>query len=130
MSRKRVKVAALVALLAVDFDPPLVYEEMVARKNRGEGITMLVAIENTGTNAERDVAVEMQLCRDNGKTVILHKTSTIEMIAPGEVKIVQFRDTNIPFSRAYLLQVNVAPVPGEVRFGDNQKSYDLLITQP
>jgi hypothetical protein len=118
------------AVLAVDFDPPLQYDEIVALKTRGEGITLLVAIENTGTNAEQNVVVKVSLSKDNGKTVFLQKEGAIEAIAPGEIKIVQFKDTDIPFSYAYQLSVQVVPVAGEVRVGDNQRKYDLLITQP
>jgi hypothetical protein len=118
------------AVLAVDFDPPLEYEEIVARKDRGEGITLLVAVENTGASSEQDVGVEVELCKDQGETVFLHKQGSIEAIAPGEIKIIRFKDTEIPFSYEYLLRVQVVPVFGEARLRDNQRSYDLLITQP
>jgi hypothetical protein len=118
------------AVLAVDFDPPLVYEEIMARKSRGEGITLLVAVENTGTNTEQDVSVQVQLSDRKGETVFLHKQGVIEIIAPGEIKIVQFRDTDIPFSYEYELRVSVDSVAGETRLADNHKMYDLLITQP
>jgi hypothetical protein len=114
----------------VDFDPPLVYEEILARKSRGEGITLLVAVENTGTHTEQGVLVQVQLSDRNGETSFLHKQGVIEIIAPGEIKIVQFRDTDIPFSYEYELQVSVDPVVGETRLADNYKMYDLLITQP
>lgn len=117
-------------VLAVDFDPPLVYEEILARKSRGEGITLLVAVENTGTHTEQGVLVQVQLSDRNGETSFLHKQGVIEIIAPGEIKIVQFRDTDIPFSYEYELQVSVDPVVGETRLADNYKMYDLLITQP
>ena len=118
------------AVLAVDFDPPLEYDEIVALKTRGEGITLLVAIENMGTSAEQNVVVKVTLSRDNGKTVFLQKEGLIETIAPGEIKIVQFKDTEIPFSYAYQLDVQAVAVAGEVRVGDNQRRYDLLITRP
>ena len=118
------------AVLAVDFDPPLEYDEIVALKTRGEGITLLVAIENMGTSAEQNAVVKVALSRDNGKTVFLQKEGLIETIAPGEIKIVQFKDTEIPFSYAYQLGVQVVPVAGEVRVGDNRRRYDLLITRP
>ncbi|MBL7199805.1 MAG: hypothetical protein ISS56_06620 [Anaerolineae bacterium] len=118
------------AVLAVDFDPPLEYEEIVAQKNRGEGITLLVAVENTGIHTERDVTVEVVLSSDNGMTVYLQKQGSIAAIAPGEIKIIHFEDTEIPFSYKYTLWVRAVPVLGETRLGDNQKSYDLLITQP
>jgi hypothetical protein len=89
-----------------------------------------VAVENTGLHAEQSVNVEVQLSEDGGKTICLHKEGTIQTIAPGEIKIVQFKDTDIPFSYEYLLQVSVVPVAGETQLGDNQRKYDLLITQP
>ena len=118
------------AVLAVDFDPPLDYEEILDRKSRGEGITLLVAVENTGTSTEQVVLVQVQLSDRSSETVYLSKQGVIETIAPGEIKIVQFRDTDIPFSYEYELQVSVEPVVGETRLADNHKMYDLLITQP
>ena len=118
------------AVLAVDFDPPLNYEDIVARRNTGEGITLLVAVENTGATAERDVSVEVTLSKEEGNTLFLHKEGSIDAIAPGEIKLVHFKDTEIPFSYEYQLRVHVAAVDGETRVTDNVKSYDLLITQP
>ena len=118
------------AVLAVDFDPPLVYEEIMARKARGEGITLLVAVENTGATSEHDVSVEVELAKDKGKTLFLHKQGSIETIAPGEIKLVHFEDTEIPFSYEYRLLVRVEVAEGETRVVDNVKTYDLLITQP
>ena len=118
------------AVLAVDFDPPLVYEEIMARRDRGEGITLLVAVENTGTVAEDDVVVEVELSKDKGKTLFLHKQALIDAVVPGEIKLVHFKDTEIPFSYEYQLRVRVKPVAGETRVIDNEKSYDLLMTHP
>lgn len=118
------------AVLAVDFDPPLEYEEIMAQKDRGEGLTLLVAVENMGSVAERDVAVEVELSKDGAATLFLHKQGVIDEIAPGEIKIIHFEDTEIPFSYQYLLRVHVAPVGEETRLDNNQKSYDLLIAQP
>ncbi len=118
------------AVLAVDFDPPLEYEEIMARRDRGEGITLLVAIENTGAVAEDDVVVEVELSKDKGKTLFLHKQALIDSVVPGEIKLVHFKDTEIPFSHEYQLRVCVEPVDGETRVMDNEKSYDLLVTHP
>jgi hypothetical protein len=118
------------AVLAVDFDPPLEYEEIVARKERGEGITLLVAVENTGAMTEQAVSVEVELSKDDGKTLFLHKQGLIDAIAPGEIKLVHFEDTEIPFSYEYRLLVRVVPVDAETCLVDNEKTYDLLITQP
>jgi hypothetical protein len=117
------------AVLAVDFDPPLNYEEILACKSRGEGITLLVAVENTGVNTERNVLVQARLSERSGETVYVEKQGTIETIAPGEIKIVHLRDTDIPFSFEYTLSVSVAPAVGETRTDDNFKTYDLFITQ-
>ena len=118
------------AVLAVDFDPPLEYEEIVAAKKRGEGITLLVAVENTGLNAEQNVVVQVELFKGPEGMQILKQEGVIEAIAPGEIKICRFKDTSIPFSNEYRLKVYVVPVAGETQLADNQKSYDLLITQP
>jgi hypothetical protein len=117
-------------VLAVDFDPPLKYEEIIARRDRGEGITLLVAVENNGVATEHDVPVEVELSKDGGDTLFLHKEGRIEAIAPGEIKLVHFKDTEIPFSYEYQLRVRVAAVDGETRLLDNEKTYDLLVTQP
>jgi hypothetical protein len=114
----------------VDFDPPLNYQDIVARKSRGEGITLLVAIENTGVSSEQDVVVQARLSERSRETVYLEKQGMIDSIAPGEIKIVHLRDTDIPFRFEYTLSVFVVPVVGETRLGNNSKTYDLLITQP
>jgi hypothetical protein len=76
------------AVLAVDFDPPLEYDKIIARRDRGEGITLLVAVENNGIATEHDVPVEVELSKDGGDTLFLHKEARIEAIAPGEIKLV------------------------------------------
>jgi hypothetical protein len=118
------------AVLAVDFDPPLEYDEILASRNRGEGITLLVAVENTGSVTERDATVEAELSRGGGSTLILHKQGSVDVISPGEIKLVRFKDTEIPFSYEYQLKVRVLPVEGETRLADNVKSYDLVVTRP
>jgi hypothetical protein len=118
------------AVLAVDFDPPLEYEEILAAKNRGEGITLLVAVENTGSVTERDVVVEVELSRGDGGGLILYQQGSVDAIAPGEIKLVRFKDTEIPFSYKYQLKVRVLPVEGEIHLADNVKSYDLVVARP
>lgn len=116
------------AVLAIDFDPPLEYEQLVISK---EGITLLVAVENSGSNNENNVAVQAELSTDDGQTVILSDESLITSIAPGEITIVRFKSQrDVPYRAAYQLKVSVVPVTGEARITNNQKSYDLYITQP
>lgn len=118
------------AVLAVDFDPPLEYDEIMSRRERGEGITLLVAVENTGVVAEENVTVSVELAKDGAQTVFLRKQAAVGAIAPGEIKLVRFKDTEIPFSYEYQLKVHVAEVEGETNTADNTRTYDLLITQP
>jgi hypothetical protein len=116
------------AILAIDFDPPLEYDAILACKSRGEGITLLVAVENTGISTEQNVLVRASLSERLSETVYVEKQGTIETISPGEIKIVQLRDTDIPFSSEYTLSVSVVPVAGETHTEDNFRTYDLLIT--
>ncbi|MBN1641445.1 MAG: hypothetical protein JXA09_09425 [Anaerolineae bacterium] len=118
------------AVLAVDFDPPLEYAEIVALRDRGEGITLLVAIENSGTTTEHEVVVDVALSKGEEQVPFLDKRGEIDVIAPGEIKLVRFKDAEIPFSQTYQLVVRALPVDGETRLGDNVKSYDLVIAEP
>jgi hypothetical protein len=116
------------AVLAIDFDPPLEYEQIMASR---EGITLLVAVENSGGNSEDNVTVQVELATDEGQTIVLKDESLIPAIAPGEIKIARFKSLgDIPYRTAYQLKVWVAPVTGEALITNNQKSYDLYITQP
>jgi len=117
------------AVLAVDFDPPLEYDEILAARNRGEGITLLVAVENTGLATERSVVVEVELLMGESGELILNQEASLDAIAPGEIKLVRFKDTEIPFSYTYQLKVRVLPVEGESRLADNVKSYDLVVSR-
>jgi hypothetical protein len=117
------------AVLAVDFDPPLNYEDIMASKSRGEGITLLVAVENTGIRTEQNVQVRARLSERASADVYVDKQGTIETIAPGEIKIVHLNNADIPFSFEYTLEISVSPVEGEKRTGDNFKTYDLLVTE-
>jgi len=114
-----------VAVLAIDFDPPLEYEQIMVR---GEQATLLVAVENIGLQTEADVKVKARLSTYEDDTPILEKTCYIDIIAPGQIKIARFKDIpRIPYRPAYHLTVWVLPVLGEVGMANNQKSYDLYI---
>jgi len=118
------------AVLAIDFDPPLDYDKIIERKKSGEGITLLVAVENAGMVTENNVTVQIKLSKDQDKTSFVEQSGSISSIAPGEIKIIRFKDNDIPLSYEYHLQVNVVPVTGETRLINNQKNYDFLITKP
>lgn len=115
------------AVLAIDFDPPLEYEQLITSK---DGITLLVAVENSGDSNENDVTVQAELSTDDGQKVIMTNENLIPAIAPGEIRIVRFKSLgDIPYRTAYRLKVWVAPVTGEAFITNNQKSYDLYVTQ-
>jgi hypothetical protein len=114
------------AVLAIDFDPSLEYEQILAR---GEQATLLAAVENMGLETEDDVIVKARLSAFEDETLILEKTCHIDAIAPGQIKIARFKGiSRIPYRSAYRLKVWVLPVSGEISTANNQKSYDLHIT--
>ena len=116
------------AVLAIDFDPSLEYEQIVAK---GEQATLLVAVENLGFQTEADVKVKARLSDYEDDTPILEKTCCIDTIAPGQIKIARFKDiSRIPYRQAYRLKVWITPVAGEVGMANNQRSYDLYINMP
>jgi hypothetical protein len=116
------------AVLAIDFDPPLDYEQIVVE---GEQATLLVAVENIGLQTEADVKVKARLSGNEDDTPILERTCHIGAIAPGQIKIARFKDiSRIPYRQEYLLKVWVLPVSGEIGVANNQRSYDLYITMP
>jgi hypothetical protein len=113
------------AVLAIDFDPSLDYEQIMVR---GEQATLLVAVENIGLQTEAGVQVKARLSAYEDDTLILEKTCQMDTIAPGQIKIARFKDiSRVPYRPAYRLQVWVLPVLGEVGTANNQKSYDLYI---
>jgi hypothetical protein len=114
------------AVLAIDFAPPLGYEQIVVK---GEQATLLVAVENLGLRTATDVVVKARLSDYQEDTPILEKTCHIDTIAPGQIKIARFKDiSRIPYRQAYRLKVWVLPVLGEIGTANNQRSYELYIS--
>ncbi len=115
-----------VAILAVDFEPQLDYKQIV---NNPEGVTLLVAVENTGLSTETDVSIEAQLSADDGRTIIVERSAKIASIAPGETQVVRFTQIpRPPYRPAYQLSVRAIAVSGETNLTNNSRIYDLLIT--
>jgi hypothetical protein len=113
------------AILAVDFDPPLDYQRLIIRR---QSVTLLVAIENTGNNAERNVAVAASLSTPEDPDLLLAQDASVASIAPGEIQVVRFeRLGKLPYHQIYHLEVVVDPVDGEIALGDNQKAFDIQI---
>ncbi len=113
------------AILAVDFDPPLSYQQLIIRR---ESVALLVAVENTGSETERNVTVRAQLSSPEDADLVLTQGASVASIAPGEIQIVRFaRLGEIPYHQAYSLEVSVAPVDGEIDLRDNSRAYDIQI---
>jgi hypothetical protein len=113
------------AVMAVDFDPPLSYKQLIVRR---QAIALLVVVENTGTETEQDVAVQAQLSTPEDPEFALTRDASVASIAPGEVQIVRFdRLGEIPYHQAYYLEVVVESVDGEVDLSDNSKAFDIQI---
>jgi len=113
------------AVLAVDFDPPLTYQQLILRP---QSVELLVVIENTGKVTENDVTVRAQLSTPHNPDYLLTHGASVASIAPGEVQIVRFaRLSEIPFYETYNLEVIVEPVVGEIDLTDNTKAFELQV---
>jgi hypothetical protein len=113
------------AVLAVDFDPPLDYQQLILRQR---SVALLVVIENSGTVTERDVVVRARLSAPTEDDLLLTQDLHVESIAPGEIQIVRFEGLGkIPYYDAYQLEVAVDPAGGESDLGNNRKAFDIEI---
>lgn len=112
-------------ILAVEFDPPLDYKRIILAP---ESVTLLVAVENTGSRTARDTAVRAELTSPDYPDLLLTDTVLIESIAPGEIQVVRFPPLqDIPRMWHYHLEVLVDNVEGERDLADNVRSLDIEI---
>jgi hypothetical protein len=115
------------AVMAVDFDPPLSYRQLLLHR---QAVSLLVVIENSGGQSERNIQVQAQLSTVEDPGLRLAQAAMVESIAPGEIQIVRFAPLEeIPFHRVYRLEVMVDPVDGEKDLADNRKAFDIQIHQ-
>jgi hypothetical protein len=115
------------AVLTVDFDPPLSYQQLIKRR---QSVTLLVVVENTGSETERDVTVRAELTTLEDPELLLTRGASVASIAPGEIQVVRFaRLGDIPYHQSYRLEVSVDPVDGEGNTNDNRKAFDIQIHQ-
>jgi hypothetical protein len=115
------------AVVAVEFDPPLDYQRLILRR---QSITLLVALENRGSETEHDVTVQAELSTPADPTLHLARSTGTPSIAPGEIQVVRFPALSaIPFFDAYHLEVIVDALPGEINLDDNRKAFDIQIRQ-
>lgn len=115
------------ALLAVDFDPPLSYQHLIMQR---QSVDLLVAIQNTGRSTEFNVTVHAQLSTSEDPEMLLTQGASIADIAPGEVQVVRLAHLGeIPYHQTYHLEVRIEPVDGESDLDDNLKAFDIQIYQ-
>ena len=112
-------------VMAVDFDPPLSYQQLILRR---QAVELLVAVENSGRATERNVAVRAQLSSPEDPAFVLGQEASLSTIASGEIQIVRFAPLKeIPYHQTYRLEVWVDPLPGESDLADNQKVFDIQV---
>jgi hypothetical protein len=85
-----------------------------------------VGVQNSGENQE--VGVKVTLTIPAQPTPIV-KNGTIDLIDPGETKIVTFADfPDFPFGEDTTVQVSVKPVQGETNTGNNSAEYPVVFS--
>jgi len=85
-----------------------------------------VGVQNSGENQE--VGVKVTLTIPAQPTPIV-KNGTIDVIDPGETKIVTFSDfPDFPFGENVTVQVSVKPVQGETNTGNNSAEYPVVFS--
>ncbi len=119
--------ARSIAIIGVDFDPPLDHAQIVL----GGGLTLLVAIENRGLMAEPEVEVTARLLdpvEADEPSILLHETISARDLAPGELRVLRFTEVRaLPVRTCYELVVQLGQVEGDADLADNIRSYDILV---
>jgi hypothetical protein len=118
------------SVLAAEISPPL--SELVHSANGAVSLQLLVAIENRGGLAERDVIVEAWLeAGQGGGPVILTAKTIVPYLAPGEVKVAKLNATGvITIMPSYVMTVSARPVPFETYVGNNTCEYGISVSVP
>jgi len=115
------------AILAIDFNPPLECKELWAEQ---EQVTLLIAVENRGLCQEKEVRVSARLSDYHSTETLLRQSTTLPALVPGQVEVVRFAGiSNVPYRSAYLLQVEVSPAEGEWALANNARTYELAINE-
>jgi hypothetical protein len=95
------------AVSAVDFDPPI-RSDTILRSQRP--VKLLAAVENSGTMPLYDLRVEAFIS-SQGNGSLLHDWVTVEKLAPGETRVVEFQQmaslATLPKSSFYRIGVTV-----------------------
>lgn len=85
-----------------------------------------VGVTNTGDNQEVQIKVTLTIPADPNPIV---KKGTIDLIDPGETKVVTFKDfPDVPFSETTSVKVDIEPVRGEKSTANNSAEYPIVFT--
>ena len=119
------------AILGAEVDPPL----DGANRLMGGAVSfqLLVAVENRGSQPERDVIVEAWLKAPSGReeVVILNGKTIVPYLAPGEVRVAKVSASGaIPVLSSYTIAVTVRPVRFETNVGNNTNQYQVFVLLP
>jgi hypothetical protein len=89
-------------------------------------LAFAVGVNDSGDSQE--VGIQVTLTIDKPGSPIV-KTQTIQVIDPGQVKPVIFRNLGqVPFAAKTTLKVDIAPVPGESNAKNNSASYSVIFS--
>jgi hypothetical protein len=94
--------------------------------NISTDLSFEVGVQNSGENQEVGVKVTLTI---PAQPTPITKNGTIDVIDPGETKIVTFSDfPDFPFGENTTVQVSVKPVPGETNTGNNSAEYPVVFS--
>ena len=112
----------IIEVLGVDFDPPLDYVSTV----RGQGVTLLVALENRGRVAARNVRVRARLHLGNGEEQVIERQGLVQELPPGQVVVYRFpRLHTLPMRRSYRVDIRVFSADGLQVFAQRTYAVDV-----
>lgn len=127
MAESALPAAHDLAILAIDFSPPLECKELWADQGQ---VTLLIAVENRGLCQEKEVRVCARLSDCHSTETLLRQSTMLPALAPGQVQVVRFAGvSNVPYRPAYRLQVEVSPAEGERALDNNARTYELTINE-
>ncbi|NPV08852.1 MAG: hypothetical protein HPY83_12940 [Anaerolineae bacterium] len=119
------------AFLGAEIDPPLA--GAIGYPDGDTRFQLLVALENRGRQAERDVIVEAWLRAPaaQGGRVLISGSTIAPYLAPGQAEVVRLPASGVvPILPSYILEVSVRPGPQETYLDNNSGEYEIAITPP
>jgi hypothetical protein len=89
-------------------------------------LAFAVGVKDSGDSQEVGIQVTLTI-EKSGSPIV--KTQTVQVIDPGQVKTVIFRNLGqVPFAAKTTLKVDIAPVPGEAKTDNNSASYPVIFS--